>query len=130
MASNVTKPIFALLLVFTLFGCSSTAQQVATVQPVQPTSVSETVSETKHEISYSDFAGVMITVKSTAISEIGYLPEEHVLGLRFKESGVFYAYADVPESVYQEFISADSIGRYFNSEIKPNYDYFMKVKKE
>lgn len=62
-------------------------------------------------------------VESTAISRIGYDPEEKVLLIQFKESGVYYCYYEVPKSVYLDFIAAESIGRYFNQEIKGQYDY-------
>lgn len=37
-------------------------------------------------------------------------------------SGTEASYADVPEDVFQEFVSADSVGRYFNQNIKGVYD--------
>ena len=64
------------------------------------------------------------TVKSSAIKEVGYAswPFE-ALGIRFvRNSDPVYVYYQVPASVYYELINADSIGGYYNSEIKGKYD--------
>ena len=35
--------------------------------------------------------------------------------------GFFYKYADVPESVYKDFMAAESLGKFFTKEIKGKY---------
>ena len=65
----------------------------------------------------------MVAVDSSAISELGYSKKANTLYIRFKESGVLYEYYDVPESEYKNLKNADSIGKYFNSDIKGTYDY-------
>jgi len=42
------------------------------------------------------------------------------LWVRLK-SGVFYTYNDVPEWVYNDFIVAESLGKFFTKEIKGKY---------
>jgi hypothetical protein len=37
--------------------------------------------------------------------------------------GRVYDYKNVPPSVYEEFLKADSKGQFVNWEIKPNFDY-------
>jgi hypothetical protein len=37
--------------------------------------------------------------------------------------GAVYQYLDVPAREYFALLSADSVGRYFNQRIKPNYDF-------
>ena len=63
------------------------------------------------------------SVDSSAISEAGYDKAERVLVVRFKESGIRYCYYDVPPSVWDGLLGADSIGRYFNQNSKNQYEY-------
>ena len=60
--------------------------------------------------------------RSSAISEIGYDYYEEVLLITFKDSGASYYYYDVPYEVYDELLNAESIGRYFNNQIRGWYD--------
>jgi hypothetical protein len=39
------------------------------------------------------------------------------------KSGKFYEYENVPEEVYQDFIAADSLGKFFGENIKDQYDF-------
>jgi hypothetical protein len=59
----------------------------------------------------------MKEVKSTNISEIGYLPDKKVLRVKFKNGGI-YEYSDVSEKDHDEFWKADSIGQYFHQHIR------------
>ena len=61
-------------------------------------------------------------VVSSNIKSIGYDPLRKKLEVEFN-SGSVYRYKDVPKSVYNEFMSADSKGRYLNQNIKYNYKY-------
>lgn len=45
---------------------------------------------------------------------------EGTLSIYFIKSGM-YDYLDVPKGVYEEFLSADSIGRYFLHNIEDEY---------
>lgn len=60
------------------------------------------------------------TPDSTCFSSIGY--KSGRLVVTFRDSGASYAYLDVPESVWSELRDADSMGGYYNSEIKGYYD--------
>lgn len=64
----------------------------------------------------------MQPVSSSLISAIGYDAEEKKLGVEFARGGT-YEYDDVPPEAYEEFIGADSIGKYFLANIKNNYSY-------
>lgn len=44
------------------------------------------------------------------------------LEVAFHDGGV-YQYFDVPESVYREFIGADSKGKFLHASIRNNYRY-------
>jgi len=61
-------------------------------------------------------------VLSTNIDMIGYDEENSELHVRFN-SGAEYVYNEVPPAVYQEFLDAESKGRYLNERIKGRYDY-------
>jgi hypothetical protein len=59
-------------------------------------------------------------LESTSLASVGYDPAAHVLEVEFRNGGV-YQYLEVPDEEYEEFRSADSKGRYLNTEIKPNH---------
>ena len=61
-------------------------------------------------------------VESSNISMVGYDDENSQLHVRFN-SGAEYAYNEVPPAVYQEFLDAESKGRYLNERIKGRYGY-------
>lgn len=57
------------------------------------------------------------SVWSSLVESVGYDPDEEVLEAEL-ENGRVYQYRQVPESTYQEFLAADSLGRYFNRYIR------------
>jgi hypothetical protein len=59
-------------------------------------------------------------VKSSNIKSVGYDPEQKILEIEFK-SGAVYQYEEVPEDVFQEMLVAESVGKYFNTQVKGNY---------
>ena len=59
-----------------------------------------------------------IEVNSSAIKSIAYEKNEQILTVEFT-SGGNYDYPNVPLSIVQGMLEADSIGRYFNQNIKP-----------
>lgn len=59
-------------------------------------------------------------VSSSAISSIGYDPKKEVLELEFSSGGV-YDYYEVPPTVYEELMSAESKGRFIAEEIRGRY---------
>ena len=63
-----------------------------------------------------------IPVSSSEIVDIGYDPSSMTLEIGFKQEAV-YQYFDVPESIYQGFLRADSKGRFFHANIKNHYRY-------
>lgn len=62
----------------------------------------------------------MTKVNSSAISEIGYDRTKGTLRIVFN-SGSKYDYIGVSEAEYKNFVSAPSIGRYYNMKIRSNY---------
>ena len=61
-------------------------------------------------------------VESSNIAGIAYIKEAEQLMVQFN-SGSVYAYSDVPEQVYQDFLAADSKGKFFAQSIKDVYAY-------
>lgn len=63
---------------------------------------------------------VMVPVSSSNLSSVGY--ENGTLYIAFNHGGV-YAYFDVPSSVHEELMAADSHGKYFARFIRNVYTY-------
>jgi uncharacterized protein len=59
---------------------------------------------------------------SSVVRSWNYDYDLETLTVRFK-SGAVYEYYDVPEGLYHEFVHADSLGEFLNSEIKGVYPY-------
>jgi hypothetical protein len=57
--------------------------------------------------------------ESIAILAIGY--DDNTLRIVFN-SGRDYLYHDVPQDVFTDLVLAESIGRYFNTYIRDNYE--------
>ncbi len=63
-------------------------------------------------------------VSSSCIAEVAYEPSTATLGVRLHE-GRSYLYFSVPEHVYRKLLSADSIGKCFNNDIRlAGYSYW------
>lgn len=62
------------------------------------------------------------SIESSNICSIGYDAKKQILEIEFNHGGI-YQYFDVPQSVYNELIDADSHGKYFAINIKNNYKY-------
>lgn len=39
------------------------------------------------------------------------------------KSGKFYEYENVPQAIYEDFVAADSLGKFFGENIKDQYDF-------
>ena len=59
-------------------------------------------------------------VESKMLASIGYDAETSTLEVEFN-SGAIWQYFDVPESVWNEFESSESKGKYFLGEIRGQY---------
>jgi hypothetical protein len=60
-------------------------------------------------------------VESSVIKSVGYDRKTNVLEVEFR-TGRIYQYLLVPQSVYRELMRSDSIGKYFNAEIRGSYN--------
>ncbi|MEH1914443.1 KTSC domain-containing protein [Nostoc sp.] len=64
---------------------------------------------------------VMLPVISSMAMAVGYDRNEHILQVEF-QSGAVYQYLGVDEDTWEDLHSSDSIGSFFNQEIKGRYD--------
>ena len=65
------------------------------------------------------------SVESSNLKSVGYDEFLLVLEIEFK-SGAVYRYYGVPAEVHDELINAESVGKYFNANVKSKYN-FLKV---
>lgn len=61
-----------------------------------------------------------LDTNSTVITEWWYSPTSQALKLVWNGKGYFYR--GVPYSVIHEMLGAQSLGKFANAEIKPNYE--------
>ena len=66
-------------------------------------------------------------VESSQIDSIGHTPNANVLFIRFRAPHrarrPTYAYFDFPAEKFQDFLKAESKGRFLNQEIRDKYKY-------
>lgn len=63
-----------------------------------------------------------IPVSSSNIASVGYDPNTQTLEVEFN-SGSIYQYFDVAQTIYEALISAESVGKFLNAQIKGYYRY-------
>jgi len=56
-------------------------------------------------------------VSSSNILSVGYDPASETLEIEFKTTGV-YQYLNVPQFMWERLMAAESLGKFFNAEIK------------
>lgn len=61
-------------------------------------------------------------VDSSSIVSIGYAADAATLEVQFR-SGAVYWYFGVPPSTYEKLGTAESVGRYFNANIRTCFGY-------
>ena len=60
-------------------------------------------------------------VSSSVIKSLGYSDEARVLEVEF-HTGRVYQYFLVPRALYEKLLRAESIGSFFNHEVRPNFE--------
>jgi hypothetical protein len=63
-----------------------------------------------------------LLVNSSNLVSVGYDAAAQTLEVEF-QSGNIYKYFDVPETVYQSLMTADSKGEFFHDNILKEFDY-------
>lgn len=64
----------------------------------------------------------LIQVKSSNINAVGYNNQYKILTIEF-QNGNIYNYQEVPKTVYDELMDADSKGKYFMKNIRFKFAY-------
>jgi KTSC domain-containing protein len=59
-------------------------------------------------------------VTSSNLLSVGYDPDAETLEVEFRKTGV-YQYYNVPQFMHERLMAADSIGTFFNANIKNSY---------
>ena len=59
-------------------------------------------------------------VDSTTMRSVGYDSAQQILEIEFT-SGAIYQYLEVPATVFDKLMQAESKGRYFSQEIRDDY---------
>ncbi len=70
-----------------------------------------------------DFLHWEDTERSSCFCAVAYSPIFRTLAVEFRDSGAIYYYYDLEPETAEDFFAADSLGRYFNRNIKGRYDY-------
>jgi hypothetical protein len=81
-----------------------------------PAFCEEPTSGSKHVVSHIPRQ----EVQSSAIAKVGYSKRRHMLEIEFV-NGAVYRYLDVPLSVYDDLMSAESKARFYDSKIRKHY---------
>ena len=74
-------------------------------------------------IGYDHGMPKMIAVTSTNVQQVGYAAAERELHVQFKSSPKIYVYEDVPRAVFEQLLTAPSIGSFVNQQIKGTYAF-------
>jgi hypothetical protein len=64
------------------------------------------------------------TVESDVIHAIGHDEETNVLEIIFN-TGQIYQYRNVPRTLYEEFLKSDSKGKYFQENIRGEFEFWQ-----
>ena len=62
-------------------------------------------------------------LQSTALQAISYDEEHHALKATFRTTGRTYVYEDVPQELYDALLFADSVGGFFNRNIRDRFAF-------
>jgi hypothetical protein len=67
-------------------------------------------------------------LESKMLSAAAYDNSKQILYLRFRNTGDVYRYFEFPAADYQEFLRAESKGRFFLSQIRGHFRYERMAK--
>lgn len=60
-------------------------------------------------------------ISSEMIATAGYDSSSGTLEIEFRRDGAIWQYLDVPESMWHEFLSAESQGKYWHANVKKRF---------
>lgn len=112
--------LFLVYIIIPQLFCSCTRNSTREVILSVDAPNSDVFEDSGTDYDWMDFDWVS-TYDSTCFSEIGYDYSANRLAVTFRDSGKTYIYHDVPESVWNDLVSAKSRGGFYNSDIKGQY---------
>lgn len=62
-------------------------------------------------------------VQSAALEYVSYNAAAHALRATFRANGRTYEYEDVPQEIYDALMFADSLGAFFNANIRDRFPF-------
>lgn len=63
----------------------------------------------------------MQSVESSLLNKVGYDPEAKVLAIQMNYSSDLYLYQDVPQSIFDDLLAAESKGSFYVKNIKGKF---------
>lgn len=75
-----------------------------------------------YDYDYSEL--IFDEVDSTCFSEVSYDIDNEILVVRFRDSGALYYYYKISPSFYDSFRSAESLGGFYNDNIKGKFSCY------
>ena len=112
---------FLIVIFLLLSACGARGPEV-TITRSDPTPMPTTSAGTPISKNFHTDVDMIATPNSTCFSAIGWGSGTGTLVVTFRDSGASYAYDEVPRKVWDALRSADSMGGYYNREIKGQYD--------
>lgn len=121
---KICSMLLLISLLLTLASCANEDPSPTTTSYYESESeYDDDLIEEDYEDEYEDdYTELLEYVDSTCFESVGYSEDDEVLVVRFLDSGSVYVYYDVPYYEYEELIYADSIGGYYNDNIKGCYE--------
>lgn len=118
MKIRILSGLFAFALLLTLTACNRARDEANVIARAEE----EEMVEKSRPIEASGPTAEMVdTPNSTCFSAVGYDKDAEILFVQFRESGTIYSYDNVPQEIYDEMNNADSMGGYYNRNIKGVY---------
>jgi hypothetical protein len=69
-----------------------------------------------------------LPLESKMFTSVWYDTDKHVLYLRFRKTGDVYRYFEFPVTEYQNFLEAESSGRFFLAHIRDRFRFERMAK--
>ncbi|PLZ99950.1 KTSC domain-containing protein [Fischerella thermalis CCMEE 5268] len=83
--------------------------------------LNEIVAEAKDLPAYEQSIA-MLPMNSSMANAIGYDGDRNILQIEF-HNGAVYQYSDIDQDTWQDLHQADSIGKFFNENVRGKYQY-------
>ncbi|BAZ70456.1 hypothetical protein NIES4106_52500 [Fischerella sp. NIES-4106] len=83
--------------------------------------LNEIVAEAKDLLLYEQSIP-MLPIHSSMATAVGYDDNKNILQVEF-HNGAVYQYSDIDQHTWQDLQQADSIGKFFNENVKGKYQY-------